>query len=54
MFKYRAKNSKGYSEFSNIASIAAVDPPDKPSAPQVNYELSGTDSLLMQWSRVAD
>ena len=27
-FKLRAKNSKGYSEFSNIVAIAAVDPPD--------------------------
>lgn len=32
-FKFRAKNSKGYSEFSNILAVAAVDPPDKPTAP---------------------
>ena len=26
-FKFRAKNSKGYSEFSNLVTIAAVDVP---------------------------
>lgn len=53
-FKFRAKNSKGYSEFSNLASIAAIEPPNQPGAPWVNYELSGHDSLHIEWSRVAD
>ena len=53
-FKLRAKNSKGYSEFSNIVAIAAVDPPDKPNAPSVNYGLSGDNSLFIHWSKVAD
>ena len=49
-FKFRAKNSKGYSEFSNIVAIAAVDPPDKPSAPAVDYGLSGANSLFIHWN----
>ena len=53
-FKFRAKNSKGYSDFSNILDVAAVDPPDQPDQPTVNYELSGIDSLLIEWSRVTD
>ena len=53
-FKFRAKNSKGYSDFSNILDVAAVDPPDQLYQPTVNYELSGIDSLLIEWSRVTD
>ena len=53
-FKFRAKNSKGYSEFSGLVSIGAIDAPDQPQAPQVDYELSSTDSLFIHWHRVAD
>lgn len=53
-FKFRAKNSKGYGDFSNLISIAAIDPPAKPSPPQVNYELSSSDSLFISWNQVSD
>ena len=53
-FKFRAHNSKGFSDYSTMVTIAAVDPPDQPSAPTINYDLSSESSLFIYWVRVAD
>jgi len=53
-FRFRAKNSKGYSEFSGAVSIAAVGPPSKPATPSVDYKLSTRSQLYVKWSMNAD
>ena len=53
-FMYRSQNSKGYSDFSTVLTVAAISAPAKPNAPQVDYDLSSSDSLFIKWDQVSD
>jgi len=53
-FKSRAKNSKGYSDYSEIVSIAASSPPAKASTPTVDYSLSSKSALFVKWNLSPD
>jgi hypothetical protein len=53
-FKFRALNSKGFSEFSEILSVAASDPPIKANTPTVDYALSTKNSLFIKWQLTTD
>ena len=53
-FKSRAKNSKGYSDYSEIVSIAASSPPAKASTPTVDYTYSSKSKLFVKWTLSPD
>jgi hypothetical protein len=37
-FRTRAKNNKGFSDYSNVLKAAAISPPSKPLTPSVDWE----------------
>lgn len=53
-FKFRALNSKGYSEYSEILSVATTAPPDQANTPTVVYSLSSRTSIFVNWVMNAD
>jgi hypothetical protein len=48
-FRFRAQNSKGWSEYSEQTLIAAVNAPQKAATPQVDYTKSTSSSVFMTW-----
>jgi hypothetical protein len=53
-FRFKARNSIGYSEYSQILSVAATSPPTKAATPQVDYTLSDRMSLHLKWDLNSD
>ena len=48
-FRFRASNSKGYSDYSELLSVAANSPPVKANTPLVDYSLSSRTSIFVSW-----
>jgi hypothetical protein len=53
-FKFRAKNSVGYSEYSTIMTFPLADKPAKPNAPTKDESQSDKTTITMAWSVNAD
>jgi hypothetical protein len=47
--RFKALNSKGYSEYSELLSVAAIDPPAKASTPVHDFSLSTRTSIYVSW-----
>jgi hypothetical protein len=47
--RFKAMNSKGYSEYSENLSVAVTSPPSKAATPVVDYEHSSRTSIYVSW-----
>jgi hypothetical protein len=53
-FRFNARNSKGWSEYSEQTLIAAVSAPQKAAKPIVDYTKSTSSSIFMSWQLNTD
>ena len=53
-FRFKAFNSKGFSDYSEILSVAATSVPAKPLSPQVDYSFSSETTIYVSWQLIKD